>query len=166
MRASEDGPDYGLLALQTAEVAGGQPHWVTALSNASALMAEELPRINWVGFYLLGPLLDPQLPSDVLFLGPFQGRVACTTIRLGTGVCGTSAAQDRTLRVDDVHAFPGHIACDAASASELVVPLHAHGHVAGVLDIDSPDQARFSAIDQAGIEAVARAVEGALEGVL
>ena len=95
-------------------------------------------------------------------LGPFQGKVACTSIPLGKGVCGTAAAQDKTLRVDDVHAFPGHIACDSASNSEIVVPLHVSGKVVGVLDIDSPHHARFTQEDQLALEQIARTIESVL----
>lgn len=153
--------DYDLLARQIEALCRDQPHWVVGLSNAAAQLAETLKNINWVGFYLRGSFVDAQLEDDLLILGPFQGKVACTTIPFGSGVCGMGALNNQTLRVDDVHAFPGHIACDAASASELVVPLHAGGRVVGVLDIDSPQPARFSLADQEGLEAVARAVEAA-----
>ena len=154
--------EYDLLTKQVISLTEGQPHWLCALSNASALLNEALPDINWVGFYLCGSKLDPTLPADELMLGPFQGKVACTSIPLGKGVCGTAAAQDKTLRVDDVHAFPGHIACDSASNSELVVPLHANGKVVGVLDIDSPHHARFTQEDQLALEQIARTIESVL----
>lgn len=153
--------DWGLAERQLRELCE-QPHWLPALANAAAFLAELLEHINWVGFYLAGSLLDESLPDDLLVLGPFQGKVACTSIAWGSGVCGTAAQADKTLRVSDVHAFPGHIACDAASRSEIVVPLHAGGKVVGVLDIDSPLLARFTQTDQEGLELCARAVEEAL----
>lgn len=152
-------PDYALLARQVAALVEDQPHWMSSLANVSALLATSLPHINWVGFYIRDSRLGEDSPASELVLGPFQGKVACTRIPFGRGVCGTAAQLDRTQRVDDVQAFAGHIACDTASASELVVPLHASGQVVGVLDIDSPQPARFSAADQTGLERVARAVE-------
>lgn len=162
MSDNETGIDYRLLAQQMEGLCEDQPHWVVALSNAAALLAEVLKDINWVGFYVRASYMDAKLGDDVLLLGPFQGKVACTRIAFGAGVCGTAARRNGTMRVDDVHAFPGHIACDAASASELVVPLCVGGRVVGVLDIDSPVLARFSAEDQRGIELVAKAIEPSL----
>ena len=156
---SKNTPDYGLLAAQIQSLMDGEPHWITALSNASALLMETLDGVNWIGFYLRGSFVDSRLSEDELILGPFQGKVACSRIPFGSGVCGTAAQHDETQRVDDVHAFPGHIACDAASRSELVVPLHAHGRVVGVLDADSPRLARFAAEDKTGLERVARVIE-------
>lgn len=127
---------------------------VTTLSNASALLYQSLPQLNWAGFYLLR--------QGVLVLGPFQGKPACTRIPLGKGVCGQAAREGRTLRVPDVHQFPGHIACDSASASELVVPLFLDGALIGVLDLDSPVVNRFTAQDQDGLETAALAVTQAL----
>ncbi len=155
--------DFKLLAAQVEALTSERTHWVATLANTSALLAQELGGINWVGFYLRGDYMDASLPADELVLGPFQGKVACTRIAWGKGVCGTAAQRDRTMRVDDVHSFAGHIACDAASASEVVVPLHAEGRVVGVLDIDSPLPARFSKADQAGLELVADIVEEALQ---
>ncbi len=120
---------------------------VTNLSNASALLNEYLENINWVGFYYR--------KGDRLLLGPFQGKTACVTIPFGRGVCGTAAQNGETLVVPDVHRFPGHIACDCASNSEIVVPIFADGEVAGVLDIDSPVAGRFTDDDRAGLEPVA-----------
>ncbi|GBQ10139.1 GAF domain-containing protein [Swaminathania salitolerans] len=120
---------------------------IANMANCAAVLFEALERINWAGFYLLR--------EGELVLGPFQGRVACTRIPLGRGVCGTAAAERRTIRVDDVHAFPGHIACDSASASEIVLPLMRDGALIGVLDIDSPVPARFGAAEEALLEAVA-----------
>ena len=116
-------------------------------ANAAAAIFHTLPRLNWAGFYFLR--------DDTLVLGPFQGRPACVRIKLGSGVCGTAAGERRSVLVPDVDAFPGHIACDSASRSELVVPLLRDGAVLGVLDLDSPDLARFDAEDQAGCEALA-----------
>ena len=124
---------------------------VTTLANASAFLFALLRDVNWAGFYLLR--------NGGLYLGPFQGRPACTRIPAGKGVCGTAIAENRTQRVDDVHAFAGHIACDGASRSELVVVLHdEHGEPIGVLDIDSPLQARFSAQDQLDLERAAQII--------
>lgn len=158
---SADALDWSTIARQAAALVD-EPHWLPALANVSALLYEALDDINWVGFYLAGSLLDDSLASDELILGPFQGKVACVRIPWGRGVCGTAAAEDRTIRVDDVHAFPGHIACDSASRSEIVVPLHAQGRVIGVLDVDSPLLARFADEDVRGLEACARRAERAL----
>ena len=126
--------------------------FVPLMANVSALICQTMPDLNWAGFYIVR---DGQL-----VLGPFQGKVACIHIQPGRGVCGTAMAEDRTMRVEDVHAFPGHIACDSASNSEIVIPLHADGHVAAVLDIDSPLPGRFSEADQARLEALVRGLEG------
>lgn len=155
-----DSLDWGLVSQQVQDLAH-EPHWLPALANIAALLGESLADINWVGFYLAGSLLEQGLRSDELILGPFQGNVACVRIPWGRGVCGTAAQKDQTLRVDDVHAFPGHIACDAASRSEVVVPLRVEGHVVGVLDVDSPLPARFSDADVRGLEACAHAAEEA-----
>ena len=143
--------DYELLIRQLESLAETDSWALPLLSNASALLYEALDEINWAGFYLMR--------EGRLVLGPFQGKVACVHIAVGKGVCGAAVAQDRTQRVMDVHQFPGHIACDAASRSEIVVPLHAGGEVVGVLDIDSPVEGRFLEADQAGLEAFARALE-------
>ena len=127
------------------------------LSNAAALLYDALEAVNWAGFYLLR--------GDRLVLGPFQGKVACIHIPLGRGVCGTAAQRDATLLVPDVHAFAGHIACDSASNSEIVVPIHSDGKVAAVLDIDSPVKNRFTEADRAGLEAFARILEKAVAGI-
>ena len=129
---------------------------VTTLANASAFLYALLPGVNWVGFYLLR--------GEELYLGPFQGKPACTRIRVGSGVCGTAVAQQQTQRVDDVHAFPGHIACDSVSNSELVVLLYAkNGAVTGVLDIDSPMFSRFSPEDVAKMERAAELISDAID---
>ena len=124
---------------------------ITNLANAAAAIWEGVDRINWAGFY--------RLREGELQLGPFQGKPACVRIPMGRGVCGTAAAQGRTVVVRDVHAFAGHIACDAASASEIVVPIWRAGRVVAVLDIDSPEVGRFGETEQALFEAIARAVE-------
>ena len=135
----------------------GVPHLISNLANASALLYEELPDLNWAGFYLL--------EGEKLVLGPFQGKTACIEIPLGRGVCGTAAQQDKTQLVPNVHAFPGHIACDGASNSEIVVPLHLNGRLFGVLDIDSPQFSRFSEEDREGLEAFVRVLEKELSAV-
>ena len=135
---------YNTLAKQLDALLTGETDRIANLSNASALLNQFLPNINWVGFYLL--------QQDELVLGPFQGLPACVRIPIGRGVCGTAVSQKETLVVKDVHAFPGHIACDAASQSEIVIPLIQQNQVIGVLDIDSPIKDRFSEEDQAGLE--------------
>ena len=143
--------DYEELARQLGALAEGVPYEIANLSNASALLWEGLPDINWVGFY--------KMIDGALVLYPFQGKPACIRITLDRGVCGAAAREDRVQRVEDVHAFPGHIACDCASNSEIVVPLHRNGEVWGVLDIDSPLVGRFSEADQTGLEQIARVIE-------
>ncbi len=143
--------DYPALLAQTEGLIDGVPHLVANLANVSALIYTTLEQLNWAGFYLA--------EGGKLVLGPFQGRPACIEIPWGRGVCGTAAAQDATQLVPDVHAFPGHIACDCASRSEIVVPLHGGGEVIGVLDIDSPVEARFSEEDRAGLEALCAVLE-------
>lgn len=135
-------------------VVASETDQIANMANIAALLFEALPDINWAGFYLF--------KDDQLVLGPFQGRLACTRIPLGKGVCGTVAQQKTTLVVPDVHAFPGHIACDAASASEIVVPILHDGNLIGVLDIDSPVKNRFDAEDQAMIEKIVSAFEKTL----
>ena len=143
--------DYAELAAQLRALIQGVPHPIANLANASALLFDALEDVNWAGFYLL--------EGDTLVLGPFQGKPACIEIPLGKGVCGTAARRNETVRVEDVHLFPGHIACDSASQSEIVVPLRRNGAVFGVLDIDSPRPARFTPADQTGLEAFARTLE-------
>lgn len=129
-------------------VTAGEADGVANMANAAALLWQFLPDLNWAGFY--------RMVDGELVLGPFQGKAACIRIPVGRGVCGAAAQQARTQLVADVHAFPGHIACDAASASELVVPvLGADGAVIAVIDLDSPTQGRFDATDAAGVEAIA-----------
>jgi GAF domain-containing protein len=138
---------YDELAAQLRGLIGDEPDAIANAANTAALIFNSLEQVNWAGFYFL--------KGGELVLGPFQGKPACIRIAVGRGVCGTAAAQRVTVRVDDVHAFPGHIACDAASRSEIVVPLVHDGALVGVLDLDSPVPDRFDADDQAGIEALA-----------
>ena len=130
----------------------GEPDAVANMANVAALLWEFVPDLNWAGFYRMGANADG---ADELVLGPFVGRPACIRIPLGRGVCGAAASEAATQLVEDVHAFPGHIACDAASRSELVVPVMRKGKVVAVIDLDSPDPARFSEDDAAGIEGLA-----------
>ena len=138
--------DYEALCMKLTGLLDGVPHRIANLANASALIYESLEDLNWAGFYLL--------EGESLVLGPFQGKPACIEIPLGRGVCGTAAQTGQTQLVPDVHLFPGHIACDSASNSEIVVPLRVDGKVVGVLDLDSPWPGRFTVEDQAGLEAV------------
>ncbi len=142
-----------LLAAAEALTAG-EPDAVANMANVAALIWEFMPDLNWAGFYRVAPAKSGS--ADELVLGPFVGRPACIRIPFGKGVCGAAAESRATQRVEDVHAFPGHIACDAASASELVVPVLREGAVVAVIDLDSPRPARFTAEDAAGIEALAR----------
>jgi GAF domain-containing protein len=135
--------DYRLLAAQAQALLSGQRHRIANAANLAALVYQELPDVNWVGFYFL--------EGDTLVLGPFQGRPACVSIPLGQGVCGAAAASGSVQRVADVHAFDGHIVCDPASRSELVVPLLKGGNLIGVFDLDSPRPDRFRARDEAGL---------------
>jgi len=176
--------DYGLLAKQIVSLAEVDAHWLPVLSNAAALLWDALDDVNWVGFYLVDPVTvsgaelgaglgvesdldlesgaalsahEPRTPE--LRLGPFQGKVACVRIPFGRGVCGTAAETKTSQLVEDVHQFPGHIACDSASNSEVVVPIFKDDQVVGVLDIDSPNVARFTQEDLAGLEQVVKALE-------
>ncbi len=170
--------DYGLLAKQIVSLAEVDAHWLPVLSNAAALLWAALDDINWAGFYLVDPVtvsgveldagsgVEPSAaPSDhepctpELRLGPFQGKVACVRIPFGRGVCGTAAETKTSQLVEDVHQFPGHIACDSASNSEVVVPIVKDNQVVGVLDIDSPSVARFTQEDLTGLEQVVKALE-------
>jgi L-methionine (R)-S-oxide reductase len=136
----------GEIVQQVSGLVSGEPDLIANLSNVSALLNQHLSDINWVGFYIMR--------DGELVLGPFQGKVACIRIPVGRGVCGAAAATRKTQRIDDVHAFPGHIACDGASNSELVVPIIVNGNVVAVLDIDSPKHARFTVEVQQEMEAV------------
>jgi len=147
MYPADKGELYPLLKKQLAALMEGETRPLPHLCNAAALIFGALPDINWAGFYLTA--------EDGLLLGPFQGKPACIHIPLGCGVCGTAAFEDRAILVEDVHEFSGHIACDSASNSEIVIPLRVEGKVIGVLDIDSPLLSRFDAEDLAGLEDLA-----------
>ena len=146
--------NYEALTKQARALVEGVPYVVANLANLSALLWQSLPQINWVGFYKMEP--------EGLVLWPFQGKPACIRIPRGWGVCGRAAQEGKTVLVADVHSFPGHIACDSASQSEIVVPLWKNGTLWGVLDIDSPIQNRFTPQDQAGLEQLAAVVESVL----
>lgn len=143
--------DYRLLKEQMDALTGTQSRPVPNLANASALLWQILPDLNWAGFYLM--------EDGALYLGPFQGKTACIRIPLGQGVCGTAAQKDQVLRVYDVHEFEGHIACDSASNSEIVLPIHDGDDVIGVLDIDSPLVGRFSEEDEEGLKEIVKVLE-------
>ncbi len=145
--------DYELLLAQLAALTEDEDDLIANLANASALLMDTLPHLNWAGFYLRR--------GEELVLGPFQGKPACIRIPMGKGVCGTAAARDEIQLVPNVHAFPGHIACDSASNSEIVLPLHFEGQVVGVLDIDSPSLNRFSQDDREGLSRFAAMLETA-----
>ena len=146
--------NYQLIAQQLSALTEGIPYEVANLANASALLRQEMENINWVGFY--------KMTDGILVLGPFQGKPACIRIPVGRGVCGTAVAEDQVQLVYNVHDFPGHIACDCASNSEIVLPIHVNGQIWGVLDIDSPHIGRFSEADREGLEAVVTVLENIL----
>ncbi|MBD5084973.1 MAG: GAF domain-containing protein [Clostridiales bacterium] len=148
--------NYQTLNEQLSALIHGVPHQIANLANAAALLYHSMDGLNWAGFYLL--------EHGVLVLGPFQGRPACIEIPVGRGVCGTAVAENRTQLVHDVHQFPGHIACDSASNSEIVVPIHMSGEIVGVLDIDSPHLGRFSEADRTGLEEFVRILEAEVWG--
>ena len=135
--------NYSLAAKQLAALTEGISYEVANLANTSALLWQEMPDINWVGFY--------KMTGGKLVLGPFQGKPACIEIPVGRGVCGTAVAEDKVQLVYDVHQFPRHIACDCASNSEIVLPIHVKGEIWGVLDIDSPEIGRFTEEDKSGL---------------
>lgn len=141
---------YSELVSQLQALTEGVPYLTANLANAAALLWQTLPDINWAGFY--------QLHKNQLILGPFQGKPACIQIPVGKGVCGSAVAENRIQRVENVHDFPGHIACDSASNSEIVLPLYCRGEIWGVLDIDSPVLNRFSSEDEAGLMAVSTVI--------
>ena len=143
--------NYSILAAQLKELAEIDRNAVSIMANASALLMQTMEQVNWAGFYLV--------KDDMLKVGPFQGRPACVLIGRGKGVCGTAWEKEETLVVEDVHAFPGHIACDSASRSEIVIPIRSDGKIAAVLDIDSPVENRFSGEDRQGLEAFVRVME-------
>lgn len=148
---------YKLLKTQLTGLIDGVPHSLANLANASALLNQALADINWVGFYLL--------EGDTLILGPFQGKPACVEIKTGNGVCGTAVAKDEIMLVKNVHEFPGHIACDCASNSEIVIPIHKGGKIIGVLDIDSPLLSRFDEDDRDGLLALVKIIEKSLQKI-
>ena len=143
--------DYAMLAGQAKEMLEAEPWYVAAMSSLSALVAASLDRLNWAGFYVIR--------GDMLVVAPFQGKPACIQIPVGKGVCGAAIKEDRMIVVPDVHEFPGHIACDSASQSEIVIPLHYNGQVIAVLDIDSPVKNRFSDEDAEGLSEIVRTIE-------
>ena len=143
--------DYRTLNAQLSALISGEPRRIANLANAAALLYHTLDGLNWAGFYLL--------EDDVLVLGPFQGRPACIEIPVGKGVCGTAVGEGRTQLIQDVHQFPGHIACDSASSSEIVVPIRVGGEIMGVLDMDSPQIGRFTEEDRLGLEEFVRTLE-------
>ena len=146
--------NYKFVAQRLVALTDGVPYETANLANASALLWQHMADINWVGFY--------KMADGLLVLGPFQGKPACVKIAVGKGVCGTAVAEDKTQLVYNVHDFPGHIACDSASNSEIVIPLHVGGEIWGVLDIDSPFVGRFTEEDREGLEAVAAVLERVL----
>lgn len=146
--------NYDQTARQLAALTEGVPYEVANLANASALLWQEMPDINWVGFY--------KMTDGALVLGPFQGKPACIRIPVGRGVCGTAVAEDAIQLVYDVHQFPSHIACDSASNSEIVLPIHAKGEIWGVLDIDSPYIGRFTEEDRQGLQKIVTVLESIL----
>ena len=148
--------NYDTVAAQAAALTEGIPYETANLANVSALLWQEMPDINWVGFY--------KMMGGKLVLGPFQGKPACIEIPVGKGVCGTAVAEDAIQLVYDVHQFPGHIACDSASNSEIVLPIHVKGEIWGVLDIDSPYVGRFTEADREGLEKVVQVLEASLAG--
>ncbi|WP_261921886.1 GAF domain-containing protein [Shewanella sp. NFH-SH190041] len=147
---------YDTLQRQVEALLGGERNLIAAMANFSALLNDALPELNWVGFYLC------EDNATQLVLGPFQGKVACSRIPLGHGVCGTAAKDNVTLRVDDVHQFSGHIACDSASNAEIVIPVRRNNQVIAVLDIDSPQFNRFTESDQKGLELLVKTLEKTL----
>jgi GAF domain-containing protein len=151
-------PDYALLARQAASILSDERDLVTNAAQFSAFIYQTITDLNWAGFYFARETGKPAGSGQQydLLLGPFQGKVACTRIAFGRGVCGTAAAERRTVLVEDVHAFPGHIACDSASNSEIVIPVIKDGKLLGVFDIDSPSLKRFDLEDQQGLEALVR----------
>lgn len=148
---SKKSEQYKLMNAQLASLIEDVPHRIANMANASALLYDTLEDLNWAGFYLM--------ENGILVLGPFQGKTACVEIRVGKGVCGTAVERDEIMLVEDVHQFPGHIACDSASNSEIVLPIHANGEIVGVLDIDSPSLARFDEEDREGLAEFVRIFE-------
>ncbi len=161
---------YRLLEGQARALTESVPHLMSNFANISALLGSALEEINWVGFYLIPKFFPEYYPldklagkEDLLTVGPFQGLPACVEIKVGNGVCGTAVAENAVMLVPNVHEFPGHIACDSASNSEIVLPIrNASGDVVGVLDIDSPILERFTVEDQEGLEKIVKVIEGIL----
>lgn len=151
MYPEDKNESYELLCSQLEALLDNETNLIANLSNTSALLNQGLKDINWVGFYLLD--------NDVLHLGPFQGKVACMHILVGKGVCGTAVTKDQTILVENVHKFQGHIACDSASNSEIVIPIHRGGQILGVLDIDSPSVSRFDSTDKVYLERIVAILE-------
>ena len=147
--------NYKTLNEQLLSLSEASRNWLPLLANASALIYQTMEDLNWAGFYLV--------KDGSLLLGPFQGKTACVNIPKGKGVCGSAYAQDEVQRVEDVHQFPGHIACDSASNSEIVIPIHHQGEVVAVLDIDSPLFSRFSAEDEEGLKSFVKTLEEIIE---
>ena len=147
--------NYNLIHAQLRALAEEEKWYLPLMANASAVLYDALDELNWAGFYLLR--------GGRLVLGPFQGKPACIHIEPGRGVCGTALREDRTVLVPNVHEFPGHIACDSASNSEIVIPIHALGRAVAVMDIDSPRLNRFSEADREGLEALARMLEETIQ---
>ena len=145
-------PDYALIHETLVSLTRDVPHPLANLANASALLWEQMDNLNWAGFYLLAR-------EDLLVLGPFQGKTACIEIPVGRGVCGTAVERGASVVVPDVHEFPGHIACDSASESEIVVPIRKGGRIVGVLDLDSPKKNTFGEEDRVGLEEFVRLLE-------
>ncbi|MCH4341006.1 GAF domain-containing protein [Staphylococcus haemolyticus] len=143
--------NYNLLTKQLQSLIEDEQNLIAILSNTSAILNDNLDQINWVGFYLI--------ENEELILGPFQGHPACVHIAIGKGVCGTAVAEDKTQLVKDVHAFPGHIACDANSKSEIVIPIHVNDEIIGVLDIDAPITDRLTNEDKEGLEVIVKVIE-------
>ena len=152
--------DYELIIKQMEALVEECPDHIPVMANVSALLYHSMEDVNWAGFYLVKGDTDA---DEALVLGPFQGQVACVRIEKGRGVCGTAWAEDAVQLVPDVHVFPGHIACDADSRSEIVLPIHQGGEVFAVLDIDSPTPARFTESDRAGLESLVASLEQILE---
>ena len=159
--------DYDLMVCQLRELTDRESNWVADLANASALLFDSMSDLNWAGFYLVdNDHTDKKSGIEAprqLVLGPFQGKPACIRIDEGKGVCGTCLKTGRVQRIDDVHEFPGHIACDSASNSEIVLPIRRHDGIVGVLDIDSPSYRRFSAEDQEGLVRFVKVLEQNLD---
>ena len=152
---SKKSEQYKLINAQLESLIEGIPYRIANMANASALLYHSLEDLNWAGFYLM--------EDGKLVLGPFQGKTACIAIRVGNGVCGTAVERDEIMLVEDVHQFPGHIACDSASRSEIVIPIHCGGSVAAVLDIDSPEEGRFLQEDLEGLYGLTKLLEDSME---